>query len=256
MKKSRKAVVWSSFVLCLYLGAEAMIPPANQPTAQLGVALLRGYQATGSKAMESAGVRCRYYPSCSHYAVDAIGHYGTLNGVARTAGRLFRCSPWGGSGFDPAVEPRSLAYITPEAPEQETRETPEQKKAREDMEKFERDMKKFQKEFPKEAAGACAAGTVACILAIVGALVGIAILVFMMVFTYKDAKARGDQNAVLWLVLIFFLHWIGFIVYMVARPKGELVPCPNCHQKKMDVLTKCPHCGTETAAAPPKPPQA
>jgi uncharacterized protein len=246
MKRSRKVVVWSCFALCLYLGAEAMLPPSSQPTAHLGVALLRGYQATGSKAMQSAGVHCRYYPSCSHYAVDAISHYGTLNGVARTAGRLFRCSPWGGSGFDPAVEPRSLAYI---APEQETRETPEQRRQREQMEK---ELEKLGKE-AGPALAACGAG---CVISIISGLIAIGILVFMMVFTYKDAKARGDQNAVLWLVLIFFLHWIGFIVYMVARPKGDLVPCPNCHQKKMDVLTKCPHCGTETASAPPKPPQA
>ena len=249
MKKSRKVVVWSCFALCLYLGAEAMLPPANQPSAHLGVALLRGYQAVGSKAMESAGVHCRYYPSCSHYAVDAIGTFGTLNGVARTAGRLFRCSPWGGSGFDPAVEPRSLAYITPEP----SQETPEQRRQREQAQK---EWEKFKKEVGPEAGAAAAACGASCVITIIGALVAVAILVFMMVFTYKDAKARGDQNAVLWLVLIFFLHWIGFIVYMVARPKGELVPCPNCHQKKMDVLTKCPHCGTETAAAPPKPPQA
>ena len=244
MKRSRKVVLWSCFALCFYLGAEAVVPPASQPSAHLGVLLLRGYQATGSKVIQSAGVHCRYYPSCSHYAVDAISHYGTLNGVARTAGRLLRCSPWGGSGFDPAVEPRSLAYIAPESQETE--------QERRQREKMERDLEKLG----KEVGPACAAGGAACVIAIISALIGVAILVFMMVFTYKDAKARGDQNAVLWLVLIFFLHWIGFIVYMVARPKGDLVPCPNCHQKKMDVLTKCPHCGTETASAPPKPPQA
>jgi putative membrane protein insertion efficiency factor len=246
MKRSRKVVLWSCFALCLYLGAEAILPPASQPSASVGVFLLRGYQATGSKAMESAGVHCRYYPSCSHYAVDAIRHYGTLSGVARTAGRLWRCSPWGGSGFDPAVTPetRSLAYVDPQYQESE-----QERRQREQMQ---RDL-----EEAKKALGpACAASGVACVFAIISALVAIAIQVFMMVFTYKDAKARGDQNAVLWLVLIFFLHWIGFVVYMIARPKGDLVPCPNCHQKKMDVLTKCPHCGTETASAPPKPPQA
>jgi putative membrane protein insertion efficiency factor len=246
MKKSRKVVLWCCFALGFYLAAEAMVPPANQPSARLGVALLRAYQATGSKAMESAGVHCRYYPSCSHYAVDAISHYGTMSGVARTAGRLFRCSPWGGSGFDPAVEPRSLAYVDP-GPQ----ETEEQRRQREQAQK---EWEKVKKELGPEAGKAAAACGASCVIMVITGLVGIGILVFMMVFTYKDAKARGDQNAVLWLVLIFFLHWIGFIVYMVARPKGELVPCPNCHQKKMDVLTKCPHCGTETASAAPKPP--
>lgn len=252
MKRSSKVVLLSCLALCVYLTAEAFLPAASQPTARAGVALLRGYQATASPALQSAGIRCRYYPSCSHYAVDALSHYGTLGGATRTAGRLWRCSPWGGSGFDSAVEPQYAAYVVP----QDANETPEQRKVRKDREQFEKDMKKLQEEFPEAAAGACAAGTFACILAIISAVVAIAIQVFMMVFTYKDAKARGDQNAVLWLVLIFFLHWVGFVVYIVARPKGDLNPCPNCHQKKLDILTKCPHCGTELASAPPKPPQA
>jgi putative membrane protein insertion efficiency factor len=249
MKRSRKFVLLSCLALCVYLSTEALLPAASQPTARVAVALVRGYQATGSPALKSMGVQCRYYPTCSHYAVDAISHYGTVAGVTRTAGRLFRCSPWGGSGFDPAVERHYAAYVAP----QETGETPAQRKQRE---QFEKDMKKLQEELPEAAGAACAAGSIACILAIISGLIAIGIQVFMMVFTYKDAKARGDQNAVLWLVLIFFLHWVGFVVYIVARPKGDLVPCPNCHNKKLDILTKCPHCGTETASAPPKPPQA
>ena len=50
---------------------------------------------------------------------------------------------------------------------------------------------------------------------IASAVLGTAILVFMMVFTYKDAKARGDQNAVLWLVLIFF------VALLVFGPKAD-----------------------------------
>ena len=48
------------------------------------------------------GGHCRYFPSCSQYAIDAIKKYGALPGAWRAAKRIARCHPWGGSGFDPA----------------------------------------------------------------------------------------------------------------------------------------------------------
>jgi len=214
---------------------EAFLPAASQPSAKVGVALLHAYQATGSKAMKAGGIHCRYTPTCSHYAEDAISHYGTLNGLAMTAGRLWRCSPWGGTGYDPAVETHSAAYLAPE------QETEQERRQRQQIEKA------FKDAGP--AAAACGLG---CVLTIITALVGFAVHVFMMVYAYKDGKARGDANSVLWLVLIFFFPLVGFIIYMVARPKGDLVPCPNCKQKKLDILTKCPHCSADlgSGAAP------
>ena len=44
---------------------------------------------------------CRYTPSCSAYAIDAIERYGALSGGWLAAKRLCRCHPWGGSGYDP-----------------------------------------------------------------------------------------------------------------------------------------------------------
>src|SRR4026208_301405 len=102
MKRSWKVVLLACGALCLYLVAEAFLPAASQPSAKVGAAPLRAYQATGSKAMSAGGIHCRYTPTCSHYAEDAISYYGTLNGLAMTAGRLWRCSPWGGRGHDPA----------------------------------------------------------------------------------------------------------------------------------------------------------
>ena len=243
MKRSWRVVLLAWCALCLYLLTEAFLPPASQPSAKAGVALLHGYQATGSKALKAAGIRCRYTPTCSHYAEDAITYCGTLNGLAKTAGRLWRCSPWGGSGYDPAVETHPAAYLAPE------QETPQQRKEREE---FEREMKKARDVMIKDAGPACLAGTIGCVIVIITTLVGVAVHVFMMVYAYKDGKARGDANSVLWLVLIFFFPLIGFVVYMVARPKGDLVPCPNCKQKKLDILTKCPHCSADlgSGAAP------
>jgi hypothetical protein len=44
---------------------------------------------------------CRYAPSCSAYAITAIERYGAVRGAWLAAKRLFRCHPWGGSGYDP-----------------------------------------------------------------------------------------------------------------------------------------------------------
>ena len=48
------------------------------------------------------GGQCRYYPSCSQYAIDAVTKYGPWRGSWRAAKRVCRCHPWGGKGYDPA----------------------------------------------------------------------------------------------------------------------------------------------------------
>ncbi|WP_445376653.1 membrane protein insertion efficiency factor YidD [Niveispirillum fermenti] len=45
--------------------------------------------------------RCRFYPSCSHYALEALSMHGAIRGGWLTLRRLARCHPWGGSGYDP-----------------------------------------------------------------------------------------------------------------------------------------------------------
>ncbi len=44
---------------------------------------------------------CRFAPTCSHYAVEAIETRGVFVGTAKALWRILRCNPWGGSGFDP-----------------------------------------------------------------------------------------------------------------------------------------------------------
>ena len=48
------------------------------------------------------GGQCRYHPSCSQYAIDAVGKYGALRGSWRAVKRVCRCHPCGGHGYDPA----------------------------------------------------------------------------------------------------------------------------------------------------------
>ncbi|WP_380874623.1 membrane protein insertion efficiency factor YidD [Sphingomonas sp. DBB INV C78] len=44
---------------------------------------------------------CRYHPSCSAYAIEAIQRYGALKGGCLAVKRILRCHPWGGHGIDP-----------------------------------------------------------------------------------------------------------------------------------------------------------
>jgi putative membrane protein insertion efficiency factor len=56
------------------------------------------------------GAACRFEPSCSRYMQGAIVTHGLLRGVALGVGRLARCHPWGGSGYDPVPTPLHLAH--------------------------------------------------------------------------------------------------------------------------------------------------
>ena len=53
------------------------------------------------------GNRCRYVPSCSEYAQQALEQHGVFKGLRLTVGRLSRCHPWGGHGLDPVPEKHS-----------------------------------------------------------------------------------------------------------------------------------------------------
>jgi len=62
---------------------------------------IRLYQAIISPAL---GVACRYEPTCSHYAYEAIERHGAWRGVRLAARRLARCRPGGGGGYDPVPD--------------------------------------------------------------------------------------------------------------------------------------------------------
>ncbi|MCR5709632.1 MAG: membrane protein insertion efficiency factor YidD [Bacteroidales bacterium] len=64
----------------------------------LPVKLIRLYQITLSPYM---GKQCRYTPTCSNYALEALRKHGLLRGGWLAIRRILRCAPWGGSGYDP-----------------------------------------------------------------------------------------------------------------------------------------------------------
>jgi hypothetical protein len=66
--------------------------------ARAALSLIHGYQRAISPSL---GNLCRYQPTCSHYAAEAIERYGLLRGGWLALKRLSRCRPLGGSGYDP-----------------------------------------------------------------------------------------------------------------------------------------------------------
>jgi uncharacterized protein len=66
--------------------------------ARAALLLIRGYRRGISPLLPPS---CRYTPTCSAYAEEAIGRYGAGHGGWLAAKRLLRCHPWGGSGYDP-----------------------------------------------------------------------------------------------------------------------------------------------------------
>ena len=65
---------------------------------------LRAYKLTLSPLI---GRQCRYLPTCSEYAAEALISHGPWRGSYLAARRLCRCNPWGGSGYDPPPPPRA-----------------------------------------------------------------------------------------------------------------------------------------------------
>ena len=62
------------------------------------IALVKFYQLCISPFMPPS---CRFTPTCSQYAIEALRKHGPLKGAWLTLRRLARCHPWGGSGYDP-----------------------------------------------------------------------------------------------------------------------------------------------------------
>lgn len=70
--------------------------------------LLRVYKRLVSPMLPPA---CRYVPTCSEYATEAVEHYGVLRGGAKTVLRLLRCHPFVSGGFDPAIKHRAASHL-------------------------------------------------------------------------------------------------------------------------------------------------
>jgi uncharacterized protein len=73
---------------------------SSSPITRVLMALIHGYQS--ARAGRPTG--CRYLPTCSEYAAEAIDRHGPARGSLLAARRIARCGPWGGHGIDPVPE--------------------------------------------------------------------------------------------------------------------------------------------------------
>ncbi|MDH5409131.1 MAG: membrane protein insertion efficiency factor YidD [Gammaproteobacteria bacterium] len=71
---------------------------------RLIIALIRLYRLILSPFV---GQHCRFHPTCSEYAIDAVHQHGTFKGSWLAARRLSKCHPWHEGGLDPVPDPKS-----------------------------------------------------------------------------------------------------------------------------------------------------
>lgn len=70
----------------------------NKAMRRILVLFIKTYQLLISPLL---GARCRFYPSCSQYTIEALEHYGMVKGFFMSVKRLFRCHPYCKCGYDP-----------------------------------------------------------------------------------------------------------------------------------------------------------
>jgi putative membrane protein insertion efficiency factor len=96
---------------------QTLLKIVRNPVQALFAGVIRFYQVAISPGMPG---RCKYYPSCSQYALDAVREYGATRGFVLGAWRLLRCNPLSYGGYDPVsrqrlFRPRGIAASSFEA---------------------------------------------------------------------------------------------------------------------------------------------
>ncbi len=90
------------------------------------------------------------------------------------------------------------------------------------------------------ACGACGGGVLLIPLLIIAIF---ALNIALLVWVARDAKSRGMDSSVLWMILVMFTGFIGLVIYLFSRPQGDLMQCHACNNKRLQASAKCPHCG-------------
>ena len=73
--------------------------------------LIRGYQLLISPLL---GPTCKYYPSCSHYGLEAVRRHGAIKGTVMAGWRVLRCNPWSNGGVDEVPAKGKRLFRTPQ----------------------------------------------------------------------------------------------------------------------------------------------
>jgi putative membrane protein insertion efficiency factor len=77
----------------------------------LGLLLYRRVLSPAKALLFGPLGRCRYWPTCSAYALEAVRHHGAWRGSGLALRRLLRCHPWGGCGCDPVPPARRVGLL-------------------------------------------------------------------------------------------------------------------------------------------------
>jgi methionine-rich copper-binding protein CopC len=86
-------------------------------------------------------------------------------------------------------------------------------------------------------------------------IISFVVWIYILIWVFRDANKRG-KSGTFWGLLTFFLGILGLIIYLLARPGGDLVLCNSCGKQKLETLILCPHCrspqitGFRPASAP------
>lgn len=88
-----------------------------------------------------------------------------------------------------------------------------------------------------------AAGCAACGSLILIPIVLIVLNIALLIWVARDAKARGMDSAVIWMLLVMFTGPVGFVIYLLSRPQGNVIQCSHCHNRRLQSSARCPHCG-------------
>src|SRR5262245_212874 len=84
---------WFLVFVFLVAGTTTLLAWSPSTGSHAALAGIHAYQRYGSPLVARAGIRCRFTPTCSHYAEAAIAKYGLLKGGALAAWRVLRCTP-------------------------------------------------------------------------------------------------------------------------------------------------------------------
>lgn len=90
------------------------------------------------------------------------------------------------------------------------------------------------------------AGAAGCALCGSLMFIPIAIIILniaLLIWVARDAKSRGMDSAVIWMILVMFTSVLGLIIYIFSRPQGNLIHCPSCNNQRLQASARCPHCG-------------
>ena len=89
-----------------------------------------------------------------------------------------------------------------------------------------------------------AAGCALCSAILLVPVVIVVVNIILFAWVARDATARGMEPAILWMLLVMVTSLPGLVIYLLARPKGQVVRCLNCRNRRLETSTKCPHCGS------------